>query len=126
MNGTKGNMINAILMALVGLLVGFIGGYLIGQSRPQAPVTQLTNQTSLTQCPHNLEAKDVWIEAGFRCPGTDTTQALLSDCHCAIAHALKDRIKGELAQGKQGQEIRQTLIAEYGDRLKLRGGPALK
>jgi cytochrome c-type biogenesis protein CcmH/NrfF len=89
-------------------------------------VTSLASQTAPTQCPHDLEAKDAWIEAGFRCPATDTVQTLLSDCHCPIAHALKDRIKGELAQGKQGQEIRQTLIAEYGDRLKLRGGPALK
>ena len=126
MNGAKGDMINAILMALVGLLIGFIGGYLIGQSRPQAPVTSLAGQTAPTLCPHDLEAKDVWIEAGFRCPGTDTVQTLLSDCHCPVAHALKDRIKAELSQGKQGQEIRQTLIAEYGDRLKLRGETTLK
>jgi len=125
-NGAKSSTINAILMALIGLLIGFIGGYLIGQGRPQAPVTTLATQTAPTNCPHDLESKDAWIEASFRCPGTDTVQVLLSDCHCPIAHALKDRIKAELAQGKQGQEVRQTLIAEYGDRLRLRGGPVLK
>ena len=128
MNGTKGNPINAILMALVGLLVGFIGGYLIGQSRPQ-PVAQLATvagQNAPVNCPHDLEPQNAWIEAGFRCPATDTVQVLLSDCHCAVAHALKDRIKADLSQGKQGAEIRQSLITEYGDRLKLRGQTSLK
>lgn len=128
MNGTKGNPINAILMALVGLLVGFIGGYLIGQSRPQATaqLTSVAGQTAPVNCPHDLSSQDTWIEAGFRCPGTDTVQVLLSDCHCAIAHSLKDRIKGELAQGKKGAEIRQALIDEYADRLKLRGQAVLR
>lgn len=126
MNGTRSSAINATLVALVGLLIGFIGGYLIGQSRPQVPANTLTSQTTPVKCPHDLEPKDAWIEAGFRCPGTDTVQVLLSDCHCPVAHALKDRIKAELAQGKPGQEIRQGLIAEYGDRIKLRGATALK
>ena len=128
MNGTKSNAVNAVLMALVGLLVGFIGGYLIGQSRPQQVVegTLASQVGQPVKCPHDLEPKDAWIEAGFRCPNTDTVQILLSDCHCPVAHALKDRIKAELSQGKTGQEVRAELIAEYGDRLKLRGETALK
>jgi len=125
-NGTKSNTVNAVLMALVGLLIGFIGGYLIGQGRPQPTTITSTGQTTPGPCPHDLDAKDAWIEAGFRCPATDTVQVLLSDCHCPVAHALKDRIKAELSQGKKGQEIREGLIAEYADRLKLRGEASLK
>ncbi|HUU46759.1 MAG TPA: hypothetical protein VM118_13600 [Acidobacteriota bacterium] len=123
MNGQKGTPVNAILIALVGILIGFIGGYWIGQSR--APVGGAAGLTTAQQgavtCPHSLDPKDLDIIAGFRCPGTDDAQVLLSDCHCAVSHGIHDLVKAELATGKTHAEIRQQLIDQYGDRLKLQG-----
>lgn len=122
MNGSKSTLVNTVLMALVGLLVGFIGGYWIGQhNQPATAALTAAAQPGQVFCPHDLEPKDTWIEAGFRCPGTDTVQAVLANCHCPTAHGIKDKIKAELAAGKKGDEIRRDLIAEYGDRLKFRG-----
>jgi len=113
---------NAVLLVVVGLLVGFIGGYLVGQSFQPATTagTQTAAGTTAT-CPHALDVKDAWIVAGFRCPGTADAQILLSDCHCPTSHGIEDRVKSELANGKTGDQIRQEFIAEYGDQLKFAG-----
>jgi hypothetical protein len=122
MNGQKSNAVNVILIALVGLLIGFIGGYWIGQkTQTGASVTGVSPTGTNTTCPHDLEAKDQWILVGFRCPGSDTAQVALPGCHCNTAHGIKDFVKAELASGKNGQAIREELIAQYGDRLKFRG-----
>ena len=121
MNGQKSGGVNVILIALVGLFVGFIGGYVVGQ---RTHITTAGHATSIAGetafCPHELDAKDQWILAEFRCPATDSAQFPLSDCHCAVAHGIKDYVKAELAAGRKGQEIREALIAQYGDRLKFR------
>ena len=122
MNGSKSNVTNTVLMTVVGLLIGVIAGYWIGRGeQPQSPTTSLTTQSATSNCPHELAPEDVYILAGFRCPGTDATQAALLDCHCAIAHGIKDRVKAKLAEGLTGDQIRTELIAEYGDRLKFIG-----
>jgi len=121
MNGQKSGSVNVVLMALVGLLVGFIGGYFIGQrSAPAGAGMALTGAAGTVACPHTLESQDQWIIAGFRCPGTDDMQTALLGCHCAVAHALEDRVKAELAGGKTGQQVRDGLMMEYADRLKFR------
>lgn len=123
---SKNSPVNAVLMALVGILVGFIGGYLVGQDRGAAGTFGAAGanpfQTSATaNCPHSLDAKDNWILAGFRCPNTDESQALLSDCHCTLSHAIHDLVKADLQGGKAGQDIRDALVAQYGARLNFAG-----
>ncbi|MEW5702734.1 MAG: hypothetical protein AB1792_10965 [Candidatus Zixiibacteriota bacterium] len=118
MNGQRAGAVNVVLIALVGLLIGFIGGYVIG--RNAAPVASSATVATGT-CPHQLDPKDQWILVGFRCPGTDTAQVALLGCHCNTAHGIEDFVKAELAAGKPGQAIREELIAQYGDRLKFRG-----
>ena len=122
MNGSKTNAVNPILMAVVGLLVGLIGGYWIGH-RNLVPVAggTLPVDSATANCPHTLESKDAWILADFRCPGTDATQAPLLSCHCFTAHGIMDAVKSKLAAGISGEEIRADLIAEYGDKLKYAG-----
>lgn len=120
-NGSKSGM-NAVLLVMVGLLVGFIGGYLVGQGiQPAATVGGTQTAATAAACPHALDIKDAWIVAGFRCPGTPDAQVLLSDCHCPTSHGIEDRVKSELANGKTGDQIRQELMAEYGDQLKFAG-----
>lgn len=121
MNGTSKNPpVNAILMALVGLLIGFIGGYFIGRGNP-LPASTVATQAAVAACPHELEVKDNWIIAGFRCPGTETAQVLVLDCHCPTAHGIKDMVKSELAAGKTGEEVREMVVQQYGDKLKFAG-----
>ena len=123
MNGQKAGSVNTILMAVVGLLIGFIGGYFIGQ-RSAPTVAQMAGQTTAGTplfCPHDLEPKDQWVLAGYRCPATDTAQVALVMCHCNLSHSIHDKVKSELAAGRTGQQIRTELEIEYADRLKFRG-----
>jgi hypothetical protein len=121
MNGQKSGSVNVVLMALVGVLVGFIGGYFIGQrSAPAGAGTVAAGAASTVNCPHQLDAKDQWIIAGFRCPGTEDAQVALLGCHCAVAHAIEDRVKAELTAGKTGQQVRDGLMMEYAGRLNFR------
>ena len=120
MNGSKSTPVNAILMALVGLLIGLIGGYWAGRSNP-LPAGNLPTQAATAECPHSLDAKDRYILAGLRCPGTDNAQVLLLDCHCPTAHGVMDQVKSELAAGKTGEQIREEIMQQYGDKLKFAG-----
>ncbi|HWO57399.1 MAG TPA: hypothetical protein VNN55_07525 [bacterium] len=120
MNGQKGGSVNVVLMAVVGLLIGFIGGYFVGQRTAPAGAGMAAGAGTTATCPHQLDVKDQWIIAGFRCPGTEDSQVALLGCHCNVAHAIEDRVKSELAAGKTGQQIRDELMTEYGDRLKFR------
>jgi cytochrome c-type biogenesis protein CcmH/NrfF len=118
-NGSKGS-VNAILVALVALLIGFIGGYLVGRQSP-LPAGTAATQATTQQCPHTLPEKDQWILAGFRCPGTANAQVLLLDCHCHTAHGIMDQVRSELAAGRTGEEVRQEIMDQYGDQLKFAG-----
>ena len=121
MNGQKSGSVNIILMALVGLLIGFIGGYFVGQrTAPATASTTVAGANGTVVCPHALDAKDQWIIAGFRCPGTEDAQVALLGCHCNVAHAIEDKVRAELAAGKTGQQVRDGLMMEYADRLKFK------
>ena len=121
MNGSsKNSSVNPILMALVGLLIGFIGGYWAGHSTT-LPAGSVATQATTAECPHSLEQQDRYILAGFRCPGTDGAQVLLLDCHCPTAHGIMDQVKSELAAGKAGEVIREEIMQQYGDKLKFAG-----
>jgi hypothetical protein len=123
MSGQSNSSVNAILIGLVGILIGFIGGYLIGQSN--APIAAATQGATFGQatanCPHNLQPKDLGILAAFRCPGTEDSQVLLTDCHCGVAHGIMDLTKAELAAGKTPEVIRGRIETDYGDKLKFAG-----
>jgi len=121
-NASKTSSLNNLLILVLGLLAGFIGGYFIGQKTPNGiPSGQFVAQANAVECPHALDEHDRYILAGFRCPATPDVQAILLDCHCAVAHSIMDRVKSELEVGKEGMVIRDELIAEYGDRLKFAG-----
>ena len=123
MSGQSNSPVNAVLIGLVGILVGFIGGYLIGQGN--APVAVANQAAAFGQpasnCPHNLELQDISVLAGFRCPGTEDSQTLLTDCHCGVSHGIMDLTKSELAAGKSHEEIRTQVQEQYGDQLKFKG-----
>jgi cytochrome c-type biogenesis protein CcmH/NrfF len=120
-NGTSKNPpVNAILMVLVGLLIGFIGGYFIGRSNA-LPAATIATQATQAECPHSLAQADRYVLAGFRCPGTDASQVLLLDCHCPTAHGIMDQCKSELAAGKSGEVIREEVMQQHGDKLKFAG-----
>ena len=118
MSNQQQSSVNVVLMAIVGVLVGFIGGYFIGQNMaPAANIAAGTLAAGSAPCPHTLDAKDQWIIAGFRCPGTDTMQVPLLGCHCPTAHGIEDKVKSEIAAGQTGQQVRDGLMAEYHARL---------
>jgi cytochrome c-type biogenesis protein CcmH/NrfF len=120
-NGSsKNTSVNAILMALVGLLIGFIGGYWAGRGTA-LPAGNVATQATQAECPHSLAQQDRYILAGLRCPGTDASQVLLLDCHCPTAHGIMDQCKSELAAGKSGEVIREEIMQQYGDKLKFAG-----
>ncbi|MEW5702735.1 MAG: hypothetical protein AB1792_10970 [Candidatus Zixiibacteriota bacterium] len=100
---------NLVLVLALCLLVGFIGGYLFGQRGPISSGTM----TAQGPCPHELGPEDEYIIAGFSCPAPACQDPLLT-CHCDEAHQIKDRIKQELGQGKDGTEIRAELERQYG------------
>ena len=106
--------INLALVLVAALLAGFVGGFLFGQ---RGPVPAVTTQAVTQGCPHDLDPADRYIIAGFQCPNPGDLIAL-QDCHCNLAHQIKDWIKDELSKGKDGREIRQSLQTRYGDKLK--------
>ncbi|HUU46760.1 MAG TPA: hypothetical protein VM118_13605 [Acidobacteriota bacterium] len=110
---TRTGSINLALVLVASLLLGFVGGYLVGQRGPIPAVMR----TATAGCPHDLDPSDAYIVAGFICPNP-AHQDLLINCHCEIAHALKDRIKQELSEGKDGTQIRRELEEQYGARLQ--------
>lgn len=122
MTSAKTSSLNNLLVLAVGLLVGLIGGYFFGLKSPNGiPSGAFVAQANAVECPHSLDEHDRYILAGFRCPATPDIQAVLLDCHCAVAHAIMDEVKSDLELGKDGMVIRDEIIAEYGDRLKFAG-----
>ena len=106
--------VNLTLVLAASLLVGFIGGYLFGLG---GPIAAVTTQAVARGCPHDLDPADQYIIAGFQCPNPADMRPL-QDCHCDLAHQIKDWVKEELSKGKDGPEIRRALEERYGARLK--------
>ena len=101
------------LVLIASIMVGFVGGYLFGQQGPIAASTQ----TTTGPCPNELDPADAYIIAGFVCPAP-ACQDQMSACHCEIAHDVKNQVKQELGQGKEGSRIRADLQQQYGAQLK--------
>ncbi len=103
---------SGVLLLIVGLLIGFIGGYAISrQGAPATPVTYNLN-TQTNTCPHALDAADAPVLEGLICPSPGCNNLLLND-HCAVGHSIQDRAKQLLRDGKTHEEARQEIVAEY-------------
>jgi len=108
----KTGQANIILLLLVGLLVGFIGGYVVGNQGAPAGAGSFDLGNPATTCPHELDPGDRHILAGFVCPAPECADQIL-DCHCATAHQIKDQVKQLLAEGRSPEEIRTQIQAQY-------------
>jgi hypothetical protein len=112
--GRKSGSLNLALVMVLGLLAGFIGGYMVGQ---HGPIAVTADPGVAPPCPFELSAADEYIIAGFSCPAPVCQDPLLT-CHCDEAHEIKTKIKQELGQGKDGSVIREELIQRYGAQLR--------
>ena len=105
--------VNPILILLLAVLLGGIAGYVFSSGGKIAA----TSNTATAPCPHELGPADEYIIAGFTCPSPACQDGLI-ECHCEVAHNIKDKVMQELAQGKDGTMIRNDLIQQYGADLK--------
>jgi hypothetical protein len=112
--GNLTRLINTILLFVVGLLVGGITGYLVGQGRATgSPATSATTSAILNDV---LPVEDTWIVAGFSCPMTGCTNPLLS-CPGELPRRIRDWINQQRAAGRAGDEIRAEIIRVHGQNL---------
>jgi hypothetical protein len=113
MTKTSSTPISGVLLLVVGILAGFIGGYAIArQGAPVSADIQTLGQPQTGDCPHNLEPGDRPILAGFICPAPECTDPVV-DCHCELAHRIKDQVKVLLREGKSHEEIRAEIREQY-------------
>lgn len=117
MNAVRENLsgVNPSLVLVLCLLVGGIAGFFVGQGGPIASQVTLTTGVD----PSLLSPVDEYIIAGFRCPSPACPQCELRNCDCAEAQTLRNKVKQELGQGKDGTVIRQEMMAQYGNQLKM-------
>jgi hypothetical protein len=106
--------VNPTLVLVFCLLVGGVAGFFVGQGGPIASSVAVQTGTD----PTLLTALDEYIIAGFRCPSPACPQCELRNCECAESQGIRERVKQELAQGKDGTVIRQELMAQYGAQLQ--------
>jgi len=106
--------VNPTLILVLCLLLGGFAGFLVGQGGPIASSVAVQTGTD----PTLLTALDEYIIAGFRCPSAACPQCELRNCECAESQGIRERVKQELAQGKDGTVIRQELMAQYGAQLQ--------
>ncbi|MBI3872185.1 MAG: hypothetical protein HY304_03800 [candidate division Zixibacteria bacterium] len=108
----RSDSVNTGLVLLLSLLIGLVGGYLYSR---RGPITATTITTSMPD-PHALTPFDEYIIANFTCPAPICQDQLL-ECHCDMANQIKDHVKQELGEGKNGNEIRAELETQYGAQL---------
>jgi cytochrome c-type biogenesis protein CcmH/NrfF len=105
------------LVLVICLLAGGFAGFLVGQHGPIA--AQVAVRTGID--PTLLSQVDEYIIAGFRCPSPACPQCELRNCECAESQGIRNRVKQDLGQGKDGSVIRQELLAQYGAQLQMGG-----
>ena len=103
------------LILVLCLLVGGFAGFLVGQGGPIA--SSVAVQTG--EDPTRLSAVDEYIIAGFRCPSAACPSCELKTCECEEAQRLREKVKQELAQGKDGTVVRHELMTQYGSQLQM-------
>lgn len=104
----------ALVLALC-LLLGGVAGFMVGQGGPIASSVAVQTGTD----PTLLTALDEYIIAGFRCPSAACPSCELRTCECEQSQGLREKVKQELAQGKDGAVIRQELMVQYGSQLQM-------
>ena len=106
--------LNLILITILGVLIGGIGGFILGQ---RGPIAVTADPGIAPPDPFALSVQDEYIIAGFSCPAPACQDPLLT-CHCNEANEIKSSIKQELAQGKEGSVVREEMIQKYGAQLR--------
>ncbi len=103
-----------LILALC-LLLGGIAGFFVGQGGPIASSVAVQTGTD----PTLLTALDEYIITGFRCPSAACPSCELRTCECEQSQGVREKVKQELAQGKDGAVIRQELMVQYGSQLQM-------
>lgn len=103
------------LMLVFSLLLGGIAGFVVGQGGPIASSVNVQTGTD----PTLLSPLDEYIIAGFRCPSPACPTCELKTCECEQSQQIREKVKQELAQGKDGTVIRQELMVQYGAQLQM-------
>ena len=111
-NQSRTGQVSSALLLLVGLLAGFIGGYAISHRGTPPAASALDAVAAAGNCPYELAPADRDILEGFKCPAV-TCSDLLLDCHCEVAHKIKQTVKQLLAEGKSPEEVRSEVRAQY-------------
>lgn len=116
MNAARNSIagISPPLMLVFSLLLGGIAGFVVGQGGPIASSVAVQTGTD----PTLLSALDEYIIAGFRCPSPACPTCELKNCECEESQKIREHVKQELAQGKDGTVIRQELMVQYGSQLQ--------
>ncbi len=117
MNAARNSLagLSPALILVFCLLLGGIAGFVVGQGGPMASSVQV--QTGVD--PTRLSAVDEYIVSGFRCPSPACPNCELKTCECEESQRVRERVKQELAQGKDGTAIRQELMTQYGSQLQM-------
>lgn len=103
------------LVLVLCLLLGGMAGFVVGQGGPIASSVEV--QTGVD--PTRLSAVDEYIVSGFRCPSPACPSCELKTCECEESQKLREKVKQELAQGKDGAVVRQELMVQYGSSLQM-------
>jgi len=107
--------VNPLLILTLSLLISGIAGFVVGQSGPIASSVEV--QTGID--PTRLSAVDEYIVTGFKCPSPACPSCELKTCGCEESQRVREKVKQELAQGKDGSVVRQELMVQYGSQLKM-------
>lgn len=107
--------ISPSLMLVLCLLLGGMAGFAVGQGGPIA--SSVAVQTGSD--PTRLSPVDEYIVGGFRCPSAACPSCELKTCGCEESQKLREKVKQELAQGKDGAVVRQELMVQYGSSLQM-------
>ncbi len=99
---------NKTLLLLVGILSGFIAGYLVGQQGrlESIPATVVALDSAIA--PEND-----WIVDGLTCPAPGCMNPLQS-CQSDISRRIRNWVNEQLRAGRSGHDIRQEIITTHG------------
>ena len=113
-NAQTTTRVNALLLLIIGLLIGVIGGYLFGRSENPGGTAGMTGTTTFLN--DRLAAENQWIVEGMNCPMPNCTNTLL-ECSGDLPRQIRDWVNKQVAAGRAGQDIRDEIIRTHGDKL---------
>lgn len=113
-------IVNLALIFVIALCAGGISGFLVGGFPPPAPPSERTHGLPI-HYPETLSVENTWIVADFSCPEPGCNKMLL-ECQNNLPRRICSWINQELARGRSGEDIRQALIIQHGEKLNKRSG----